>query len=230
MKTSNRLLGVLLALTLFAILGSNLVLKAEYDQIDFKDPFYGYSRESATPFKVVRLQGGYSFLVQVQPGKDFEVRLSEREKSFVKWQVRGDTLELTFSLEDNPFYYRAADAFNHRPVAYISAPELKAVHSYGSTCKLTGWQHARWILTQQGFKSGMLLKDNLIDTLSAVVQQGGLLQVDSDNRIGKTRVQVIDSSSFVVRKDVFKEVQIQADSTASVNLPGTLFLKLTQPQ
>jgi hypothetical protein len=229
MKTSNRLLWVLLACTMLAILGSNLVLKAEYDRIDFKDPFYGYSRESATPFSVLKLQGGYSFLVQVQPGKDFEVRVSEKEKSFVKWQVRGDTLQLTFSLEDSPFYYRVGDAFNHRPVAYISAPQLKAVHAYGSTCKLTGWQHADWILTHQGLKSGMQLIDNAIDTLSATVQQGGFLQVDAKNRIGKTQVRVMDSSSFVARKDVFESVKIQADSTASVNLPGALFLKLTQP-
>jgi len=96
MKTSNRLLIALLTVTLAAILSSNLVLKAEYEKIDFKDPFYGYQTAKLPPFKVVKLSGGHAGLIQLQPGTAYEVRVSAKDSNEVKWQVRNDTLELYF--------------------------------------------------------------------------------------------------------------------------------------
>ena len=56
MKTSNKLIISLFALLFLAILGSAMVLKAEYDKIDQDDPFYGYTSEVVTGFSAVKLQ------------------------------------------------------------------------------------------------------------------------------------------------------------------------------
>jgi hypothetical protein len=37
---------------LLLVIGANLVLKAGYEKLDFKDPFYGYSPSQTPAFKV----------------------------------------------------------------------------------------------------------------------------------------------------------------------------------
>jgi hypothetical protein len=226
MKTSNRLLTVLLAITLVAILSSNLVLKAEYEKIDFKDPFYGYQAQQLPTFKVVKLNGGHTGLIQLQPGTGYEVRVSVKDSNQVKWQIRNDTLELSYLWTGQPYFYRVGDALRQPPVVYIFAPVLHTILARGSTCKLTGWKEADWILLHEGQRSTMLLSNNTIRSLSATIQQNGFLQIGPENRIGTARVQVNDSSSFLVQQDVFESVDIRADSLAGVQLPGALLKKL----
>ena len=45
------------------------------------------------------------------------------------------------------------------------------------------------------------------------------------NQIGAATIQVRDSSTLIVDKDVFKTLQIQVDSSAHLNLPGSLLKK-----
>jgi hypothetical protein len=226
MKTSNRLLIALLAVTLAAILSSSLVLKAEYEKIDFKDPFYGYQTAQLPPFKAVKLSGGHAGLIQLQPGTSYEVRVSAKDSNQVKWQVRNDTLELSYLWTGQPYFYRVGDALHQPPVAYIFAPKLQAILAQGSTCKLKDWKEADWVLYHEGQRSAMLLSNNTIRSLSATVQRNGYLQIDPANRINTAQVQVNDSSSFLVQQDVFGSVDIHADSLAGVQLPGALLKRL----
>ena len=95
MKTSNILLTCLLAVMLLFIVGSNLVLKAEFDKIDRKDAFYGYKQETVKTFKYIKIQGKQIGITQIQPGKNYEIRFNKDRKLF-DWKVIGDTLEMTY--------------------------------------------------------------------------------------------------------------------------------------
>jgi hypothetical protein len=228
MKTSNKLLIVLLVTVLLAVTGSNMALKAEYEKIDFKNPYHGYVQETLPPFKILRLQGSYASLAQIQQGKESQIRIRGWEKESVKWQMRGDTLVVTYNTGNGPFFYRAGDAFASAPIVFITAPSLSGVYSMGATCKLTGWQGANLILRQEGKKTGMLLENSTLGTLSAVSTGGGLLQMGAANRIGNAVIQASDSSSFVAGKAAFGSIRISADSTAQVTLTGDLYNKLIQ--
>ncbi|MES2731306.1 MAG: hypothetical protein V4714_06145 [Bacteroidota bacterium] len=226
MKTSNKLIAGLLAIIMIAILGSNMILKAEFDKLNLKDQFFGYSKETAKPFSVVKLRGGHAKLVQIQTGNTFEVKVKAREKEFVKWHTHGDTLELTYSDESEPYQYRIGDALTSEPSVYIMAPTLQAVYANSASCKLTDWKAAHLLLKHESEKSGMLLINSKLDSIDAEIRHKGLLQVGTDNRIAKANVQVKDTSSFKVEKDVFGFLQLQTDSLSIVNLPGVLLRKL----
>ncbi len=226
-EKSNQLLIFLLVLTFVAILGSNMVLKAEYDKIDRKDPFYGYFHVGTPPFKAVRLRGYYSELVQLQPGATFAVKVAHGLKDNIIWKVKADTLELSFRSESNPVLYQPGGAFNQPPIVYVIAPELLGVHLSGATAKLKGWRGGDWSLKLEGGKSGLLLTDNTINHLSASVGWGSLLKINGANRLGKTDITINNIGHFTAEKDVFAALSIQADTAARVELPGTLFRKLT---
>lgn len=228
MKTSNKLLIVLLVTVLLAVAGSNMALKAEYEKIDFKNPYHGYVQENLPPFKVIRLQGSYASLVHIQQGKELQIRIRGWEKESIKWQMHGDTLEVTYNTGNGPYFYRAGDALTSAPILFITAPSLSAVYSSGSTCKLTGWQGANLILRQEGAKTAMLLENSTLGSLTAAANDGGILQMGATNRIENAVIQASDSSSFVAGKDTFGTIKISADSTSNVTLAGGLFNKLVQ--
>ncbi len=123
MKTSNALLIAVLVVTGLALTGFNLVLKAEYGKIDFKDPYYGYVLENLPPFKVLRLRGSYSGLAQIQQGKESQIRIREWGKKDVKWQLRGDTLEVSWHKTGNTLTF-TAPATPLPPIPSCSLPPL----------------------------------------------------------------------------------------------------------
>ena len=111
MKTSNKLLIAIFTLVLFAIIGTNLILKAEYEKIDLHDPFYGYSMEKVEPYKVVALKGNGYGLIQIQQGNIFQVRVKEKHKNQVNWNLKHDTLTLSFVPEQSLHQFDQGDPF-----------------------------------------------------------------------------------------------------------------------
>lgn len=222
MKTSDKLILGLFLVTLVAILGANLVLKAEFEKIDFSDMFYKYSKESLPPFQVIHLQGQNNRLVQIQPSDNFEIRLSKGEENKMTWEVRGDTLFFSFKSAARPFY---RNTFSVPPVAFIMAPSLRAIHFSEVSGKLTGWKENGLILQGNG---KMLLQDNNLDELSVTIEGGGLLNISAENEIQKAKITVSDTSYLVVQKDIFKIIDINIDEEAHVSLPGGLFYRMTK--
>jgi hypothetical protein len=221
MKTSNILLTCLLAVTLLFIVGSNLVLKAEFDKIDRKDAFYGYKQETVKPFKYVKLQGKQIGITQIQPGTSYEIRFNKDRKLF-DWKVIGDTLEMTYkrTWNEQPNQH---DKLNYKPVVYILAPQISGVTTEKTTSIVKGWKNQNMIIKQSG--NVMLLTDNTIHDLSALLTQGGNMKIDSNNRIENSITEVKDSSSFSTDKNIFKSFQAHVDSTGHISLPGDLYRK-----
>ncbi|MEQ9440179.1 MAG: hypothetical protein RIG62_14090 [Cyclobacteriaceae bacterium] len=226
MKTSNKLIISLLALLFLAILGSAMVLKAEYDKIDQNDPFYGYTSEVVTGFSAVKLQNQYLELVQVQEGDKFEIKKRNAHDN-VQWAVQDDTLVLTFPQMKLPPYYSFASIITRElPGVYIITPQLGSVHSQGIICKLKGWQQSNLQLVTEGETGGILLAGNTIEHLSASVALGSTLRINADNQVGQAQVAVRDSSAFVTEYNAIDSLKIGADATARIQLPGSLYSQL----
>lgn len=223
---SNKLLTGLLAIVLLAMLGSNLVLKAAYEKIDFTDAFYGYSEQAIKPFKVVKLMGNSNSLIQLQQGKDFEVRVAKEANKDIRWKQKGDTLELTIPPEGESF--DPSFVLRRPPDVYIIAPSLEAVYANGIVSKLNSWNLPRLFIRQEGAKGTMVLTSNKIESLSVLLSQGGLLKAEKNNQVVKAAFQVQDSSSIIIEKDVFADIQMDMDSSAFIKVPGALLSKLRQ--
>lgn len=221
MKTSNILLTCLLAVMLLFIVGSNLVLKAEFDKIDRKDAFYGYKQETVKPFNYVKLQGKQIGITQIQPGTSYEIRYN-KDRALFDWKVIGDTLEMTYkrTWNEQPNQH---DNLNYKPAVYILAPQISGVTAEKTTSIIKGWKNQNMIIKQAG--NVILLTDNTIHDLSASLTEGGNMKIDSNNRIENANAQVKDSSLFSTDKNIFKSFQAHVDSTGHITLPGDLYRK-----
>lgn len=222
MKKSNIFIIGLLAITLIFVVGSNLVLKAEFDKIDLSDPYYGYKKEGLKPFSHIKINGKQAGLTQIQQGVAFEIRyIPEREK--VEWKINGDTLELThkpIQLQDYDPYYD----FDSKPVIYIIAPILSGADVANTVNILKGWKTTDFTLKQKG--NSTLLTENSISNLSANLKSGGYLLINGKNKIGASNISVKDSSELSSERDIFGSFHVTADSLARVKLPGSLYNKL----
>jgi hypothetical protein len=221
MKTSNILLICLLAVTLLFIVGSNLVLKAEFDKLDRKDAFYGYKQETVKTFKYVKIQGKQIGITQIQPGTNYEIRFNKDRKLF-DWKVIGDTLEMTYkrTWNEQPNQH---DNLKFKPVVYILAPQISGVTTEKATSIIKGWKNQNMIIKQSG--NVMLLTDNTIHDLSALLTEGGNMKIGSNNRIENAAAQVKDSSTLSTEKNIFKSFQAHVNSTGHISLPGDLYKK-----
>ena len=229
MKISTKLLTLLLAFSLFAMIGSDLTLKAKFDKIDQKDPYSGYLRESVKPFKYVKLTGNFFGYTQIVPGKAFELRMTDFQNYTVKPKidrtVSGDTLNIHFETPGKKSPYNNSIYFG-APHLYIIAPQLSGVQSVGITSKIQGWQNGTISVQQSGH--GMLFANNHFDTLLIDLKSGGYLNIEGQNLLGNTSIMLKDTSSLMIDKDIFKTFQMQVDSTARINIPGSLYRKTSK--
>ena len=222
MKKSNILIIGLLAITLLFVVGSNLVLKAEFEKIDQSDPFYGYKRETLKPFSFVKIAGKQIGVTQIQSGADFKI-FYNAERKMLDWKINGDTLELRHIAESDEYANSYYD-FDSKPIIYVTAPQLSGIDVAKTVNIVKGFQIKSLDINQNG--NSTLLTDNTIDNLSAKLIAGGYLVINAKNKIGTSHIQVKDSSQLSTEKDVFKSFQVGVDSLAKIKLPGSLYRKI----
>lgn len=229
MKTSNKLLILLFALSIFLMIGSGFSLKAKFEKIDRKDPYFGYSSDLVKPFKYIKLTGNFFGYTQIEPGKKFEVRMSDfrsySNRPDITWKVIGDTLNVNYKTSGQQSSYNG-NIFIGAPHVYIIAPELSGVHSIGLMSKIQGWKNGAFSVEQKGH--GVLFSNNHFSDLSINVQSGGNVKIEGQNLLGNTSVLVKDSSNLTADKDVFKTFGMKIDSAAYVSLPGSLVTKTSK--
>ena len=221
MKTSNILLIGLLVVTLLFGMGSNLVLKGEFEKINKNDLYSGYRKESLKPFKYVTLGGKPFGYAQIQPGQNFEIRTKANPK-ILDWKIEKDTLKLNYKKDWKDDGYSPPDPFWGPPVIYILAPEISMIESNNVRTKVSGWDNQDLVVRQKGERMRMI--NNKIANLSVQINSQGHVEIDQKNDIGTANVFVKDSSNFST-ENVFKSFNIQVDSAARVSLPGNLLKK-----
>jgi len=226
MKNSNKLLIILFALSLFAVIGSGFSLKAKFEKLDKKDPYFGYEKQSVKPFKYVKMTGNFFGYTQIEPGKEFEIRMADFRNYSIKpkinWTINGDTLNLNYEMPEKKSPYNDKIYWG-APQVFIIAPQLSGVKSIGLTSKIKGWQDGTISIEQTGH--GILFSDNHFDDLYIDLKSGGNINFESKNLLGNTKIVVKDTSSLTVDKNVFKSFHLEVDSTARISLPGSLFEK-----
>jgi hypothetical protein len=226
MKTSNILLLVTVSLFLLVTLCSNLVLKKQFDAIDKKDPFYGFSREPIKPFHYIRLQGKGFGLTEIAPGPKTEIRMITNPQ-YLDWNVSGDTLIVTYKADGDQGYQYRGSAFGYRPSIYITTPQLKGIVSDNIKCKVSNYKLEDLFIDQKG--DGIFLNGSSIENLTAIVRANGYLKLGTKSAIGTADVAVRDSSGLSADKDVFEVLNAKIDSSATISMPGSMLTKMLHP-
>jgi hypothetical protein len=220
MKTSNILLIVLFSFTFLALLGSNMVLTKEYDKIDKNDPLYGFNRKIVQPFKYVKLEGKAFGLTEIHPGKSFEI-LTLPEKRLLDWRVTGDTLVFIYKRDWELFRPFSEQDLGNTPTVVITAPEVRGIIANNVPFSIKNWKSADMFIRQIG--GALLLGHNTIENLTTDMSSGGYAKFDHSNNLGNVAIQVKDSSSLKIEKDVFKSFKANVDAAAHIDLPGNLY-------
>ncbi|WP_221390784.1 hypothetical protein [Dyadobacter sp. NIV53] len=228
MKTSTKLIAILLAFSLFAMIGSDMSIKAKFDKIDKNDPYYGYLKEPVKPFKYVKMTGNFFGYTQIEPGKEFEIRLTDfynyTIKPKINWKINADTLHVHYEMQGEKYPYNDKIYWG-APQIFIIAPQLSGVQSIGLSSSIKGWKNGTMSVEQSG--NGVIFSDNHFDELSIDLKSGGNLDFWTKNVIGNVNITVKDSSKLTVEKDVFNSFNLKVDSTAHISLPGSLFRKFS---
>ena len=226
MKNSNRLVLLILLIFFGAIFGTSMILKQEFEKIDFDNPFYGLSRNELPAFSAVKLQGDYHGLVEIQPGEKYEI-LKPDSWNIFQWEVRQDTLFLHYTGEARGGrYYSEQTLSKPSAAAYVLAPSVSSVVSEGMSCRIANMSadsfHARF----DGDSGGISFKDNTFKTLSAQSGDKGILQFENDNRIDKALINAEDESLVTILGQEIDSLQLLAGPQAKVLLPGALLEKI----
>jgi hypothetical protein len=230
MKKSNVIFASLFSLLLLLVIGSNLVLKAEYDSINFNDPFYGYSPQQIQPFQVVHLVGHIPGVVKVIKGDGYKLHVWQQHLARLQWQLKGDTLEIRYLDPEVPKgsnVIKKEQGYLSTPMLFVTAPSLRAVET---TCitYLSGWQEEAVKVTAS--VNDLYLEDNAFQRLSLTHKQGSQVTIRPSNQISSALISLHDSSGMVVEKDVFDSVRVSNDQTARINVPMSVLQKMTQEQ
>ena len=211
------------------MVGANSILGKLYETIDVDDPYYGYSHDTLKPFKFVKLVGDNFTKTQIQSGEQFEIRKANFAPGSVlgfEWSYEADTLVIRFIQKDQSEDREQAKRnriYKQTPYLLVMAPALSGVFSEGIDNTISGWKGGTFEVTQVGY--GMLLKDNLFDKLIVQTRGRGYVDIEDSNQIDAATIQVRDSSTCIIEKNIFKSFSMQVDSSAYINLPGSLLKK-----
>lgn len=226
MKTSNILLLLTVSLFFLVTLCSNLVLKNQFDKIDKKDLFYGFSKHPVKPFQYIRLQGKGFGLTEIRQGTAPEIRMVTLDR-YLQWETSGDTLVLTYKADWNQGYQIKGGGFGSLASIYVITPELKGIISDNVRCKVRSCKFKDFVVHQKG--DGLSLTNSSMDKLTALVASNGYLKLDSETRIGTADIEVRDSSTLSADEDMFTKFNAKIDSSAYISMPGSMLKKMLHP-
>ncbi|MBC8152316.1 MAG: hypothetical protein H7Z72_05340 [Bacteroidetes bacterium] len=230
MKTSIKLLIGIAIAVLLTMVGTGWSFRHQYDQLDHSDPFAQYSRQTLPVFRVLRVVGSPGEVFLVQPGSAPTLRINSRFQQKIAYRIVGDTLVVQYTPTDGELTddrgIRAGDALSGLPLAVVAVPALQTVLVENATCKLANWKLASLTISQTGPNGATELGNTIIDDLQATVSGGSLLRTAGKNAINRATVMVKNKATFVAGEHTFAALQLRADSTATVTLPGSLLAKI----
>lgn len=216
MKRSTITLISTLGIVLVIVLGTSLSLKGKFDRMDKKDLFHGFLKYSTTEFSYVKLQGpsSPSNRIEILPGDHYGVN-TVRDSTYVKWEIRNDTLIVT-----SKSLYNLGHVFRENPSLYVIAPTLKGVIGHDANFRIRDVATKRLDITVTG--GNLLMSGCKIGGLSAMAELRGELYIDEKNTIDTAGIIVGERGRLNVEKNVFKSFQVSVDSTGSAYLPKDL--------
>lgn len=225
MKTSNKLLILLLGLTIFALVGSGFSLESQFEKIDKNDPYWSYQKEQLPTFHHIRLEGNSHSFVKIESGEQPVIRkagLTDENGFWPKTKIVGDTLVLSFKSRSRPYPYTGR--FDHSPIVSIAVNDLQSISSSGITCLIQGLKQDSLQIVQRDY--GVKLSNSKIKNLRIQSATKARIYIGQANELDQTSITLTDSGLLDIEKNVFKSLHLEADSSTHVSIPAGLLKKL----
>ena len=196
MKTSNKLLLVLATVLLAGLLGSNLALKTEYDDIRKNPrPKEGFGFVKVPHFSHVRVSSASpDILFSVQENAESTVQINGKYQGKIKVAVENDTLLI--NLTANIAVPETPE--NQPPVAaFIHGPQLKSIVFENGSGSIRDMKHTN-LSVECKTDSRVTVYDSRIDNLHSITSGKAVLTIDEKNRIKNLHTGQRDSSRVFV--------------------------------
>ncbi len=196
MKTSNKLLLSLATVLLAGLLGSNFMLKAEYEDIRKNPrPEEGFGFLKVPHFSHVRVSSASpDILFSVQENAESTVQINGKYRGKIKVAVENDTLLITVA-------ERIAAPKTHenqQPVAaFIHGPQLTSIVFENGSGSIKEMKHKN-LSVECKTDSRVTVYDNRIDNLHIAASGEAVLTIDEKNQIKNLHTDQRDSSRVFV--------------------------------
>ena len=202
MKTSNKLLLGLATVLLAGLLGTNFVLKAEYDDIRKNPrPEEGFGFAEVPRFSHVRINSASpDILFSIQENAESTVQINGKHQGKIKVAVENDTLLINLTAN-----IAAPKTPGNQPptAALINAPQLKSIvfeNGLGSIRDMKG----KNLSVECKTNSRVTVYDSRIDNLHSITSGKAVFKIDEKNRIENLHTDQRDSSRIFVGGTLLK--------------------------
>lgn len=203
MKTSIKLLCLLAVVTLTGMVSINVLLKKQYDLLDWSNPYQSYISRPLPALRHVHIVGklGYQVLIRQHPQASV---LINPDFPLSKFQVsqRGDTLLIKLSAADSnatgPVYEPWDEWEKNQPDIALNLPELNSLEATNVRIAVDGFSATNLSLTSRH----ALLKTKRIrvpGSLAVQAQNGSIVRLNADT-CGVLLVTARDSVSVSLDK------------------------------
>ncbi len=134
MKKSSLILLILAGLFVASLIGSDLVLKNEYDHIDKSDPFWNYTKLNKGVFHHIRMTGSNVTRISFIPGPSGSMGVlnywEKQLRNRIESGISNDTLFIKFKERTDPPDIR--NWMKYHVLVTISCPDLISVNGLNS--------------------------------------------------------------------------------------------------
>ncbi len=131
MKKSSLLLIILLGIFILSLIGTDLILKTEYNRIDKTDPFWNYTKLNKGSFHHLKLIGGNVTRIAFIPSPHASIGVlsywEDRMEGRIKTEIANDTLFLKVEYRNESLSLK--DWMKNHILITITCPELLSVNA-----------------------------------------------------------------------------------------------------
>ncbi len=152
MKKSSLLLIILLGIFTLCLIGTNLILKAEYNRIDKTDPFWNYTKLKKGSFHHLKLTGGNVTRIAFIPSPHASIGVlsywEDRVDGRIKTEITNDTLFL--KVENRNESLSVKDWMKNHILITITCPELLSVNALNTNLDINRLNQGAIIIQTAG--------------------------------------------------------------------------------
>ncbi|QMW05060.1 hypothetical protein [Spirosoma foliorum] len=221
MKTSYILLAVIALVTLTGMIATDVLLKQQFEKIDWKNPYQEFVVQPLPTAKHWVIEGSPNdeILVIKTTGKS-QALIDPDQVKFYRADQKGDTVFIAFTPDYSGYQNEPRDDANRelRVQVVLQVPVVQLLQVKNSRLTLQDWSTDKLVVSLQ--KSRLRTVNlSVLDSLTLVANQNSFAALGND-QVKSLRAIVADSSGIGLKNTQINAFKMQASPKAQLDLQG----------
>lgn len=220
MKTSHILLAIIAVVTLTGMVATDVLLKQQYEKIDWNNLYQTFERRSLSDVKHVIIKGSPDEEIIIEQSKSQAQALMRPERAqFFRVQQRGDTAYVTFTTDADVHNAPKNVAYNELPASMVlRLPDLRSLHVTNGRLTLQNFKPAQ--LTVSLLNSRLRTNELIVAASFELTESRNSFAVLGADRYQSLRLAVRDSSGIKLNDTQTEQLSLDVSARAEVQLLG----------